>query len=386
MKTFKLYLLALGLFSLLFCGGFLLAEVLLRSSIAANATESRSHVIPTLYMPIKLKPNFAGELWQIPFSTNDFGFRGEEDFKREPSLSEYRILSLGDSIGFGLGISAADHYTQRAEAALEESLPGRTVKIVNAGGQGYSPSGYFAYLKHEGLLLKPDMVIIETELCNDVTDEALLRWQPESPLDPRPDAVIGGRYEVAWDGSLLATYSVGDYFFERTYVYTDLLRRYLNLRFRLTPNQPFREQDQNGVCYYNLGFDRFLLTEERIESGWQKNFGALKSTVQLLEEGGVSFLLMIMPSRYVFDEEDSPWRRFASRLVRRALEEADSGKIPHLDLTSAIRKGGGPALFFDFAHLTEEGNQVVGEALAANLRLRLGSSGLAAEPDRPEVP
>lgn len=367
MRKLKLYLLSAASFLLVSLVVFWIAELLIRHSVLSSSTERRDHLVETSYIPVKLKSHYQGIFWEVPFSTNQYGFRGESDFSKTPETGEYRILSLGDSIGFGLGILSSTHYSQVLERNLNQKTSSQKFHVINAGGQGYSPSNYYVYLKHEGLQFRPRMVIVEIELCNDITDEALLHWEMERDKSETLRAVRGGRYILSWDGNLLATYSVGSYFFEKTYVYTDLLRRSLNLLYRLSPTEPFHSQSQNGVCYYNLGFDKYLLDEQRVESGWQRTFRSLVATHRLLEENAIPFLLMIMPSRYMFDEDCGAWSTFAGQLVKRAVGEAQQIGLPYLDLSQAIEEGGGSRLYFDFAHLTEAGNRAVGEALAEYL-------------------
>ncbi|MEE8584118.1 MAG: hypothetical protein V3T83_04630, partial [Acidobacteriota bacterium] len=210
--------------------------------------------------------------------------------------------------------------------------------------------------------LQPDMVVIEIELNNDITDEALIerRFHPRYPR--LPCAVLGGRYVVSWDGNLLASYTRGPYLLERTYVYTDLVRRFLNLADRISPNPVF--QKRPGLTYYTLGFDRWMLTEQRIESGWQSMFDALQATHRFVSLKQIPFLLMIMPSRFVYQDQAPQQRDFARGLVERAVEMSRQRDLPFVDLSEPIRQGGGAALFFDFAHLTVEGNRIVGERLA----------------------
>ena len=345
-------------------------EFWLRQMVIGEAPEKRDHVVETSYMPVKFKGDYEGLFWGVPFSTNRYGFRSEADFSKTPPPKEYRILSLGDSIGFGIGIAHSAHYTQVLQKHLNQEA-GDRFHVINAGGQGYSPSSYYVYLKNEGLQFRPSMVLVEIELCNDVTDEALLHWEPDTDNPETVRAVRGGRYIRSWDGNLLATYSRGTYFFERTYLYTDLVRRYPNFLYHLFPSRPFSQQKEMGGCYYNLGFDRYLLDEERIESGWRKTFRSLSAIGRLLEKNGIRFFLLIMPSRYVFEQDAGRWRDFATRLMERASREATQKNIPHMDLTEPIKKGGGETLYFDFVHLTEEGNRVVGEALARNLSGKL---------------
>ncbi len=192
-------------------------EFWLRSSYLGRATESRDHAEETSYLPARLKANYQGTMWGVPFKTNRHGFRGEEDFDYKPDTQEVRILSLGDSIGFGLGIPAAEHYGKVLERGLASWNQKLRFHVVNAAGQGFSPSGYSVYLRREGLRFDPSLVIAEIELCNDVSDEAFLRWESTPDQPNLPTAVRGGRYVIGWDGNLLGTCSLGPYAFEKTY-------------------------------------------------------------------------------------------------------------------------------------------------------------------------
>ncbi|HSR49656.1 MAG TPA: hypothetical protein VLV83_02440 [Acidobacteriota bacterium] len=378
-RKFKLYLLSGLFFAVVFALLFTAAELALRWAAQDDSAESRDHVMMTERLPITFKPGFQGTIWGKTFRTNHYGFRGEEDFPADKPADELRVLSLGDSIGFGLGIPARDHYTKVAQRRLQPRSRKR-LRIINAGGQGYSPSSYAVSLQTQGMDLKPDVVVIEIELCNDVTDEALLgrTFRPQSPA-LLPWAVRGGRYLVSWDGNLLASYALGSpYPWERTYVWTDLTRRWLNLRFRLDPNEPFASHPEQ--TFYTLGFDRTLLTPPRIERGWSGLFDSLLGVHRWLDEEEVPFLLMIMPSRYLYRDNAPQRRAFALDLKERAVRMARERSIPFLDLSETIAQAGGAALFFDFAHLTVDGNEAVGERLAEALVPLLE---LPSEDDRP---
>ncbi len=332
--------------------------------------EGRYDVEETWFMPAKLKGSYQGELLGIPFSTNPYGFRDEDAFAPVPPPGEFRILSVGDSIGFGRAIEAADHYSKVAQRRLNGQDSPVRYHLVNAGGQGYSPSSYYVYLREEGLQVAPGMVVIEIEHCNDITDEALLRWRGNSG-DGFPESIVGGRYLVNWDGNLMGTYSRGSYFFEKTYTYTVFVRRLLNLLYRISPTEPFHSGPGSPI-YYNLGFDRFVLDTERIEGGWHRLFGALDAIHQLLQDQQIPFLLMILPSSYIY-QEDGDQQFLASSLLERAVSMAEERRLPYLALTEAIEKGGGERLFMDFVHLNQEGNRVVGEALSGHLSQMLSS-------------
>ncbi len=369
LRQLKFYVLSLLLFAFLSSLLFLVTELLIRWYYLGDQ-EGRYDVEETSYMPTRLKSNYQGELLGVPFSTNQYGFRDEENFSKVPPPGEFRILSLGDSVGFGLAIEAADHYSKVAQRRLNGLDPSRRYHLVNAGGQGYSPSSYYVYLREEGMQVEPGMVIVEIELCNDIPDEALLSWRGQSG-DGFPNSIVGGRYLVSWDGNLLGTYSRGSYFFEKTYTYTIFVRRLLNLLYRIYPTEPFHSVPGSTV-YYTLGFDRFVLNEARIEAGWQRLFGALGAIHQLLREQQIPFLLMILPSSYIY-ENGGDQRRLASGLLEKAVSMAKEKRLPYLALKEAIEEGGGARLFLDFVHLTEEGNRVVGEALSEQLLQMIGS-------------
>ena len=369
-------LLLLGLLLILASITLVFAEFWLRSSYLGEATESRDHAEETPYLPARLKANYQGTMWGIPFKTNRHGFRDEEDFDYKPDTQEVRVLSLGDSIGFGLGIPAAEHYGKVLERGLDGGDERDRFRVINAAGQGFSPSGYSVYLRREGLRFEPSLVIAEIELCNDVSDEAFLYWESSEDQPNQPTAVRGGRYVVGWDGNLLGTCSMGPYAFEKTYTYTVLLRRVLNLLYRIDPTEPFHSTV--GVTYYLLGFERYLLDQQRIEAGWKRLFGAVEGIHEVLAKQDIPFLLLILPSRFVFEKHAPQHARFARGLVQRTLEWAKSHQIPHLDCTDVLGQGGGERLYFDFAHLTAEGNRVLGQALHGEVVRRfpdLGRSG-----------
>jgi len=336
-------------------------ELFLYWSSHRDSTERRDHVVIAEYLPVKFRPNYTGLMWNIPYSTNSYGFRDEPEFPEEPEAEELRVLSLGDSIGFGVGIEADEHYCKVAEEQIQGNFPRQRLNIINASGQGYSPSGYYVYLRHEGLRLRPKMIIVEIELCNDLTDEALLNWNLAGD-DPYPTAVKGGRYTVAWDGSLLGTYALNGYSVDRTYTYTVLVRRLLNLLDRILPSPLFTEIP-GGTIYYSLGFDRYLLDQARIEEGWQRLLSSLDGIQELCSSQQIPFLLLLMPSRYIF-EESVPHRDLAQDLLNRAESESLKRGIPYANLRSSIELAGGGEVFFDFAHLTAEGNRAVGETLS----------------------
>ncbi len=339
-----------------------------------GAGEARNDTIAATYMPIRLKPNFSGEVSGMRFSTNDYGLRGDEKFPLTPPPGEGRVLALGDSVGFGWGIDLSQQYTKVLEARLNGSSPHsdlQTVRwrVINAAGQGYSPSSYHAYLGHEGLAYQPRLVLIQVELCNDVTDEALLFWQGQDDFGG-PRRVRGGRYVVAWDGNLLGSMTWGPYLPEETYVYTLLMRRLLTTWWNWWPRGVFAQQ--LPPPYFHLDFDRPFLTADRVEAGWQRLFDALGATRRLLEARRIPMLLLILPSRFVFEPDQKESTRQARAFLERAARMARQRGVEYQLFEGELARAGGAALYFDFAHPDATGNRLIGEALAETVQSRLG--------------
>lgn len=376
MKKIKLVLLSLlvvvGLLAVLFAG----LELTFRYLDRKGVVDLPYHAETGKYVPLIMKPGFRGKIGGIPVALNRYGLRDEPDFAPEPPAGEYRILSMGDSVAFGLGIPSSACYAKVLDRRLNEAGGPVKYNVINTAGPGYSPSFYYLFLKNEALQWRPRMVLMEIELCNDVTDEALLRWEADSARPDRPAALKGGRYVVAWDGILLSTYIRGPYFYERTYTYVELSRRVLDLLYRFAPTEPFRSD--SSVTYYTIGYDRFLLDQKRIEYGWEHLFMALQATHDMLRSRGIPFLVMIMPSRYIYDQGTGRnMDLFARRLVDRAVALAAEKRIPYLNLTDPVGAGGGKALYLDDIHLNAEGNRLVGDFLFEHLKTNLVPAGPA---------
>jgi lysophospholipase L1-like esterase len=374
MKRIKLLFLSSLIFLILIIFIFGCLELTFRYLDRRGVTELPYHVANGTYMPLKMKSHYQGRIAGIPVIMNRDGLRDEPDFDPTPPANEYRILSMGDSIAFGLGIKSSGSYAKVLERKLNEGNSPPHYYVINAAGPGYSPSSYYLFLKNDGLQWHPRMVVLEIELCNDVTDEALMRWEVDPSHPGRPRAIKGGRYLVAWDGIMLSAYTRGPYFYEKTYTYVELSRRFFDLLNRLFPTEPFHSDP--SITYYILGYDKYLLDQKRLEDGWTRMFAALQATNDLLHQQGSSFLLMIMPSRYMFDgASDSKRAGFARGLVNRAVALAKQKGIPCMDFTETIGAAGGNKVFLDAFHLNEEGNLAVGTALYDQLKVHLATGG-----------
>lgn len=121
----------------------------------------------------RLRPNSRFELWYdrprwdyfsaagtIDIKINSLGFRDLE-FERQKGPGEYRVLGVGDSFTFGIGVPLEDTWVQVLEGRLGAAREG-PVQVVNVGfaADSYWPPGYQEWLLSDGIALEPDLVIL----------------------------------------------------------------------------------------------------------------------------------------------------------------------------------------------------------------------------------
>ncbi|SRR6266540_4053507 len=105
------------------------------------------------------------------FRLNSRGFMDVE-FKIAKEEGTLRILGIGDSFAFGV-VPFPNNYLTLLEDALNRS--GGKVELINMGIPGTNPREYLALLIHEGLELKPDMVLLSFFVGNDFTEVRKIR-------------------------------------------------------------------------------------------------------------------------------------------------------------------------------------------------------------------
>jgi GDSL-like Lipase/Acylhydrolase family len=110
-------------------------------------------------------------------SINPAGYRGRE-VDRTPSPNAARVLVLGDSIAFGIGVSDDETF-----ASLLDSQPG--LEAVNLAVEGYGPGQSLLRLEHAGLAFRPALVLMNLCLDNDFADAMLPRFLYDG-VHPKP--------------------------------------------------------------------------------------------------------------------------------------------------------------------------------------------------------
>ncbi|MBI3723484.1 hypothetical protein HY251_05960 [bacterium] len=130
--------------------------------------------------------------------TNSLGLRDERALvpKRK---GVFRVLVVGDSMTFGLGVEREEAFPAQLEKRLSKALAPREVEVVNAGVPCWGQREELAFLEHRARELEPDAIVLEFTVANDVLDN--LRYTEDAKGNLVPDdgpKGLGSDLEEHW--------------------------------------------------------------------------------------------------------------------------------------------------------------------------------------------
>jgi hypothetical protein len=109
--------------------------------------------------------NFPG-VFTFRYSNNSLGWRGSREYRPEKSAS-YRVLVLGDSFTYGIGVNDDQTFAARMENHLAaEHLD---VEVMNAGCPGKGTDYALKVFQRLGRKFHPDLTVL-CFFCNDFQD------------------------------------------------------------------------------------------------------------------------------------------------------------------------------------------------------------------------
>ncbi len=208
------------------------------------------------------RPYAQAEFDSFRVEINSLGFRGPEIDKEKPD-GTYRILALGDSVTFGMGVNDEVTYVRRLEKELNRQIQGQRFEVVNTGHIMYDTVQELAVLEREALALSPDLVIL-TYVVNDV--------------DPSRDIAESYLESVA-----AAPKDPGAWKWLRTKIANSLPALRALHQLVWTP----ATVDDTGAADYLAEF----LTKHR-KRGWERSLNALLRIRDLCRENGIRLLVL----------------------------------------------------------------------------------------------
>ena len=119
------------------------------------------------FLGYKLKKNFFqlydGDIIKLErtttIETNSFGIRDREFQVPKPN-NTVRIIILGDSFTFGLGVELNETYAKILEDKLNKLETEKTYEVLNFGVPGYNTTQEIEFFKLYGIQFEPDIIIL----------------------------------------------------------------------------------------------------------------------------------------------------------------------------------------------------------------------------------
>jgi lysophospholipase L1-like esterase len=285
----------------------------------------------------KLVPS--ARLKDLDESINSLGFRGPEVAARKPPGTR-RVLCLGDSNGFGIGVSEDATFSRRLERWLRAS--GEPWEVINAGCPGYSIYQMWRILELRGTELAPDVVVVYAGAWND--------FMPAVGGSDEQNALRMQRWERG-----RRIFGLGK---------SHLLRWIEATWFR--DSQPADTGDGSRPASKREAYARAFFTKHERPEGERVPPEAFRRHLQKLSEtthrlgAQLIFIIPALPakSRKAIPDGDA----YAGEVARVAAEL----KLPAAGVREALAsmEATTPGLFFDSVHPGETGHAVIARELA----------------------
>lgn len=306
-----------------------------------------------------LPPSSHSYTIDAPVSVNSLGLRDDELAFEKPA-GERRILCLGDSFTFALGVRFEDLYVQQLERMLNERHAPPRFQAINAGVAGYNTRQELIYLRTDGLRLEPDLVTVGF-YWNDLVHNG----QPLPDLDaPRIDP------EQTWRDAEAAhaiPAPIRNALRQSVLLY-QLVSRVKTVLQRLDPPTDEYTRVQTALLEGDA---------ETLEPYWRETQTRLLEIAETARAHGIPALLIAFPNENQI-RHDFPRLRYAERLR----EIWSPTGLPFVDLgpayRAALESGDNPFLPYDL-HPNAKGMEIAAEAVYRAVR----EAGLLGLPQAP---
>jgi lysophospholipase L1-like esterase len=288
----------------------------------------------------KLRPGQHGFTIGEPVTTNTLGLRSPE-LPTESSEGELRILILGDSNTFGLGVGQEETYPRRLEALLAARRGAGRVTVVNAGVPAYDTGQEVDLLERLLPVVNPSVVVIGFYL-NDIGEAAF----------PGKDQVVDrelGTFRKNGTAALIPEKAI--YLLKRSRLVTLLYSQLGQIASR----------DQASLYYLPLQGK----TNPELERGWSNIEAALQRARSRVEARGGRLLLFPIPDgqdflgSYPHEQYRSRLLALAARLHIEAFDPTPEMKADSQEHTTFFQAWDG--------HINRSAHERIAEGLADTL-------------------
>jgi hypothetical protein len=307
--------------------------------------------------------------------TNENGLRTK--CSREEFLKHrVRIVALGDSFTFGLGVQQHRTWPQVLEKYLRTDYPGEDIGVLNAGVMSYSPLLQGLQLKGIVGMYDPQLVILMLD-ATDIGDDWVYRC--EIKLNMADDGLFGSSQDEQ-TSMPRGLWKVGAPFFTtfgRAIDYPfSAIRNKLGLTEDAAETNPYYYYDPEFHVGETIETNRFFIYRHPIDET-ARYFDFCMSNIlfiaELCAEENAELLLVTLPRFHHWNTNECPynWERNLYSLnephqyeyFRYFENRGPANGIKVFNPLSAFRAAAPPLVFEEDPHLNERGHDFLGRLM-----------------------
>ncbi|MCP4624949.1 MAG: hypothetical protein GY850_15700, partial [bacterium] len=283
-----------------------------------------------------------GEFYQI----NASGFRGPE-IKLEKQLGIKRVMVIGDSFTFGMGVNWEDAYPTRLEKILNDKK--RPCEVINCGVIAHHMWQHYEMLRVKALPYKPDLIILglyQDDIGAGVPPFAMTEdYQGVNIFEKNESIGFMSRFflwNMLENVNSLIEYK---YRYQRGYTY---VKRIEERTKKLGPSNPTNPS--------------YRIMAGKIEKSKYSEFaGALGRFVKMANDADAKVLVVMIPDSV---QLHNSYMQEVNRIVERI---CGGIQVPFVDTTPSLEACGDPFSLYLFpfdAHNNPKGLRVIASAIA----------------------
>ena len=270
----------------------------------------------------------------VVMSVDRWGMRRREhETQQTPSADTHRVLLLGDSFTFGVGVRDEDTFARGLEQKLNGSSSEKRVEVLNAAVQGYNTRDEVICLEGQWLAFEPELVLIVFYVNDAYNDSTILN-----------------------NGEALGVYLQQPEGWARRSRLWDLLQHKQQARKTSRAVEDFYKQQ-----YFSKAGE-FLEQPGQMQVDWTDCKKAFARAAELSRQHGFKLGVVIFPELYYLDDRH-PFLDIY-KLVR---ETCEAQGIPVLDLYETTFRGKKPRELWVHPadhHPNEVAHRLTAEAIA----------------------
>lgn len=280
---------------------------------------------------------------------NGDGFR-DNDYSLGKKAGVFRIMVIGDSFTFGMGVNLEGTYSKHLERLLNDTA--KTSEVINCGVIGYGLWQYLETLKRKVIPYKPDLVILGLFIDDILTSfspyKHLENWPGTNPFAKDASGVMSRSY--LWN-----FFMNWNAIFETKYRYRRGYRYLKGIEERKEATGPAHPETN----WYKIMYGKLP------KQVYRDFADTLHEFVRACEAADIRVLIAMIPDGAQLHD---PERQAVNRFVELTCREI---AVPFVDVTKRFEKEEDPRTLYLFpldAHTSPKGHRLIAESIAAEIR------------------